>query len=298
MVPVQNSTHPVMRLFCTVTTDLTKTKERDALMFFGYSKKMLPFTASPIASPGRYLNGSQKLTAFCMTLLLIVSLSAGCGSGNANPTDAVASADSFLKAVQNADLDTAAKYASPEVIDRLGWSDDDINDVMNDFFAAIAGYGISEEDLRAIPEVEASIGQFTDKLKTSLITSYDIDKSSVKSENNACTLNASVVKFSEDDFYALLDDELIHEVAEFSINYAQEHGGLTDENVPDGEEAAPVSDVSMYTDLYRALVPFVMEKLSTRLDELAGTDSTTWVMTITPADGKMLITDIEDANGE
>ncbi len=227
---------------------------------------------------------AKKAFGILLAFALVITSFTACGS--ASDEDVTACVDNFLSAAKEANLEEAAKYATPEVIDQLGWSDDDINDVINDFYAAIAGYGISEEDLMAIPEVKESVNAFIGQIKTSLVSTYTIDKGSVAKNDGVYEIKANVSTFSEDDFYSLLDDELINEVTEFSANYATEHS----------EEMAQASEEDMYTDLYKALVPFVMEKMTESLNSISGTNEQTWGMTVDKVDGKLVVTGVYDAS--
>ena len=227
---------------------------------------------------------ARKASGLLLAAALVISTFTACGG--AGNDEVISTTESFLSAAQSADLTAAANYATPEVIDQLGWSDEDINDVINDFYAAIAGYGISEEELMAIPEVEESVDAFISKIKTSLVSSYEIDKASVKNNNGVSEIKATVNTFSENDFYSLLDDELINEITEFSTNYAKEHEAeMTDASAED-----------QYSQLYTALVPFVMDKMTASLESLAGSREESWGMTLEKKDGKLLVTGVYDAS--
>lgn len=225
----------------------------------------------------------KKFFGFVIATSLFISVLTGCGSVASD--EITGTVDKFLSAAMDADLDTAGKYASDEVIEQLGWSEDDINDFLNDIFTAIAGYGVSEEELMAIPEVEASVNAFSDKLKESFVTSYIVDSASTGKSDAGYVVKASVATVSEEDFYGLLDDELISEVSEFSSKYASEHAG----------DAASSSEAEMYTNLYRALVPFLMNKMTDSLDDLAGTDEATWEFTLSGESGNLQIVSVESA---
>ena len=226
----------------------------------------------------------KKLFGLVMTVSLAISLFAGCGS--IKNDEIIGTVDNFLSAAQEADLDTAGNYATDEVIEQLGWSDDDIKEFLSDIFAAIAGYGVSEEDLMAIPEVEAAVNVFSDKLKDSFVTSYIVDSASVSKTAAGYEVKASVATVSEEDFYGLLDDELITEVSEFSSKYASEHA----------QDAADDPEDEMYTNLYKALVPFLMNKMTASLDDLAGSDESTWIFTLDKEGGKLLIIGVESTD--
>ncbi len=211
---------------------------------------------------------------------LVISCFTACGG--ISDEEVISTADGFLTSAESQDLDQLSNYASKEIIDTVGWSDDDINAVINDLFIAIGGYGISEDELLAIPEVQEAVNTLISQYKTVIVTSHTVNNTVTKDDKGS-HVTASVTGFSEEDFYSLLDDELMQEVTEFSSNYATEHA----------EEISEDSEQNMY----KALVPFLMDKLTERLNSrIASKDPANWNITVNKVNGKTLVTDVSIEN--
>ncbi len=219
---------------------------------------------------------AKKLLGLVTAAALVISTFSACGS--AKDEDVIATVDGFLTCAEKQTLDEVSKYATDEVVDTIGWSDDDINAVINDLFVAIGGYGISEDELLAIPEVQEAVNTLVSKYKSALVSNHSTN-STVERDGNEYHATASVTGFSEEDFYSLLDDDLVTEVTEFSSNYATEHA---DEISQDSEQG-----------MYKALVPFLMGKLTERMDAATAADQPeTWKFTLKKTNGQLAITDV------
>ncbi len=227
-----------------------------------------------------FFSYAKRALGLITVAALVVSCFTGCSS--VKDEDVIATADNFLASAEAQSLETVSNYASDEAIDTIGWSDDDINAVINDLFIAIGGYGISEDELLAIPEVQDAVNELVSKYKTVLVLSHTVNNKVTKKDKEYHA-TASVTGFSEEDFYTLLDDDLILEVEEFSSNYAKEHA---DEISSDSEQG-----------MYKALVPFLMEKLTERLNTVTSSlEPKTWDLTVQKVDGKLVVTNVTIEN--
>lgn len=102
-------------------------------------------------------------------LLTLLPLATGCGGDPAE--SAKATADSFMSALQDGDMDAVKEYADPALFEKGGDLESfaSIDNIAGEFAKAL---GVKEEDLS--DKAKASLAEFTDTMMKGLVSSYEI----------------------------------------------------------------------------------------------------------------------------
>lgn len=173
----------------------------------------------------------MKKIKILLPLLLISSMFVFTGCNKERLSDIENSAESFLQAADNADIETVLEFCTETALTQMDLDALDPLYSVSSFFSGV-GYDrsvFSEETL-------ASVDAFGQYLADAVIQGYTIDK--VSEKDGIGYVNATITTFDSDALTGLTDDVFQEELTNLITNYQNEHmNDLSVIYIKEGEDA-------------------------------------------------------------
>lgn len=208
-------------------------------------------------------------------LLTLLPLATGCGGDPSE--DAKATADSFMSALQEGDMDAVKEYADPALFEKGGdlESFTSIDNIAGEFAEAL---GVKEEDLS--DNAKASLTEFTDTMMKGLVSSYEIGDVK-EGEKGAYLVNVSTTYGY--DPAKVKDIDISKDIEKMTKKYMDKNKeDLAKLYLDKGQDAV----------LNKMIDDLLGDMLTTYSDKVMETGEVTQdsVMTVEEIDGKWLVT--------
>ena len=210
-------------------------------------------------------------------LLTLLPLATGCGGSDDPAESAKATADSFMSALQDGDMDAVKEYADPALFEKGGDLESfaSIDNIAGEFAEAL---GVKEEDLS--DNAKASLAEFTDTMMKGLVSSYEIGDVK-EGEKGAYLVNVSTTYGY--DPAKVKDIDLSKDIDKMTKKYMEKNkADLAKLYQEEGQEAV----------LNKMLDDLLGDMLTKYTDKVMETGEVTQdsVMTVEEIDGKWLVT--------
>lgn len=173
----------------------------------------------------------MKKIKILLPLLLVSSMFVFTGCNKERLSDIENSAESFLQAADNAEIETVLEFCTETALTQMDLDALDPLYSVSSFFSGV-GYDrsvFSEETL-------ASVDAFGQYLADAVIQGYTIDK--VSEKDGIGYVNATITTFDSDALTGLTDDVFQEELTNLITNYQNEHmNDLSVIYIKEGEDA-------------------------------------------------------------
>ena len=219
----------------------------------------------------------RKLLYVLVSVMLLTLLPLATGCGGDPSEDAKATADSFMSALQEGDMDAVKEYADPALFEKGGdlESFTSIDNIAGEFAEAL---GVKEEDLS--DNAKASLAEFTDTMMKGLVSSYEIGDVK-EGEKGAYLVNVSTTYGY--DPAKVKDIDISKDIEKMTKKYMEKNQeDLAKLYLDKGEDAV----------LNKMLDDLLGDMLTKYTDKVMETGEVTQdsVMTVEEIDGKWLVT--------
>jgi len=219
----------------------------------------------------------RKLLYVLVSVMLLTLLPLATGCGGDPSEDAKATADSFMSALQEGDMDAVKEYADPALFEKGGdlESFTSIDNIAGEFAEAL---GVKEEDLS--DNAKASLTEFTDTMMKGLVSSYEIGDVK-EGEKGAYLVNVSTTYGY--DPAKVKDIDISKDIEKMTKKYMEKNQeDLAKLYLDKGEDAV----------LNKMLDDLLGDMLTKYTDKVMETGEVTQdsVMTVEEIDGKWLVT--------
>ena len=219
----------------------------------------------------------RKLLYVLVSVMLLTLLPLATGCGGDPSEDAKATADSFMSALQEGDMDAVKEYADPALFEKGGDLESfaSIDNIAGEFAEAL---GVKEEDLS--DNAKASLAEFTDTMMKGLVSSYEIGDVK-EGEKGAYLVNVSTTYGY--DPAKVKDIDISKDIEKMTKKYMEKNQeDLAKLYLDKGEDAV----------LNKMLDDLLGDMLTKYTDKVMETGEVTQdsVMTVEEIDGKWLVT--------
>lgn len=215
---------------------------------------------------------SRKLITVLLTALTVLILT-GCNGDKKAVTE---TAEGFLNAIVNNDMDAAAQYATEDFMNSKTMKLMDPDYLAETFYTAM---GVQKEDMdeEAQKVVDEYVGRVVDKA----YKSFEIQD--IKVQENKAGVTAKITLGYDPESSSKLSDDTRAMIKDYQSEHYDELIAIyTDE----GESA-------MYKKIYNDLIPIVIGKMQEELESSAPSDEKT-ILSLEKIDKKWLVTNLEE----
>ena len=210
---------------------------------------------------------SKRLITILLTVFTVMLLT-GC---NGDQKAVSETAEGFLTAMVNNDLDAAGQYASEEFMNSETMKMMDSEYLADAFYAQM---GQEKEDMGE--EAQAAVDAYVQNVVKKAYKSFEIQEDSA-SVTAKITLGYDLEASSD------VSEETIELVKEYQSEHYDELVSIYTE---EGEKA-------MFKKIYNDLIPIIVGKMQEDIEKSSGSEEKT-ILTLQKTDGKWLVTDLEE----
>ena len=215
---------------------------------------------------------SRKLITMLLTALTILVLT-GCNGEKKAVTE---TAEGFLNAMVNNDMDAAAQYATEDFMNSKTMKLMDPDYLAETFYTAM---GVSKEDMDE--EAQKAVDEYVGKVVEKAYKSFEIQD--IKIQEGKASVTAKITLGYDPEASSKLSDETVALIRDYQSEHYDELIAIyTDE----GESA-------MYKKIYSDLIPIVIGKMQEELESSTPSDEKT-VLSLEKIDKKWLVTNLEE----
>ena len=215
---------------------------------------------------------SRKLITMLLTALTILVLT-GCNGEKKAVTE---TAEGFLNAMVNNDMDAAAQYATEDFMNSKTMKLMDPDYLAETFYTAM---GVSKEDMDE--EAQKAVDEYVGKVVEKAYKSFEIQD--IKIQEDKASVTAKITLGYDPEASSKLSDETVALIRDYQSEHYDELIAIyTDE----GESA-------MYKKIYSDLIPIVIGKMQEELESSTPSDEKT-VLSLEKIDKKWLVTNLEE----
>ena len=215
---------------------------------------------------------SRKLITLLLTALTILVLT-GCNGEKKAVTE---TAEGFLNAMVNNDMDAAAQYATEDFMNSKTMKLMDPDYLAETFYKAM---GVSKEDMDE--EAQKAVDEYVGKVVAKAYKSFEIQD--IKIQEDKASVTAKITLGYDPEASSKLSDETVALIRDYQSEHYDELIAIyTDE----GESA-------MYKKIYSDLIPIVIGKMQEELESSTPSDEKT-VLSLEKIDKKWLVTNLEE----
>ena len=215
---------------------------------------------------------SRKLITMLLTALTILVLT-GCNGEKKAVTE---TAEGFLNAMVNNDMDAAAQYATEDFMNSKTMKLMDPDYLAETFYTAM---GVSKEDMDE--EAQKAVDEYVGKVVAKAYKSFEIQD--IKIQEDKASVTAKITLGYDPEASSKLSDETVALIRDYQSEHYDELIAIyTDE----GESA-------MYKKIYSDLIPIVIGKMQEELESSTPSDEKT-VLSLEKIDKKWLVTNLEE----
>ena len=215
---------------------------------------------------------SRKLITLLLTALTILVLT-GCNGEKKAVTE---TAEGFLNAMVNNDMDAAAQYATEDFMNSKTMKLMDPDYLAETFYTAM---GVSKEDMDE--EAQKAVDEYVGKVVAKAYKSFEIQD--IKIQEDKASVTAKITLGYDPEASSKLSDETVALIRDYQSEHYDELIAIyTDE----GESA-------MYKKIYSDLIPIVIGKMQEELESSTPSDEKT-VLSLEKIDKKWLVTNLEE----
>ena len=215
---------------------------------------------------------SRKLITMLLTALTILVLT-GCNGEKKAVTE---TAEGFLNAMVNNDMDAAAQYATEDFMNSKTMKLMDPDYLAETFYTAM---GVSKEDMDE--EAQKAVDEYVGKVVEKAYKSFEIQD--IKIQEGKASVTAKITLGYDPEASSKLSDETVTMIRDYQSEHYDELIAIyTDE----GESA-------MYKKIYSDLIPIVIGKMQEELESSVPSDEKT-VLSLEKIDKKWLVTNLEE----
>ena len=215
---------------------------------------------------------SRKLITLLLTALTILVLT-GCNGEKKAVTE---TAEGFLNAMVNNDMDAAAQYATEDFMNSKTMKLMDPDYLAETFYTAM---GVSKEDMDE--EAQKAVDEYVGKVVEKAYKSFEIQD--IKIQEDKASVTAKITLGYDPEASSKLSDETVALIRDYQSEHYDELIAIyTDE----GESA-------MYKKIYSDLIPIVIGKMQEELESSTPSDEKT-VLSLEKIDKKWLVTNLEE----
>lgn len=214
----------------------------------------------------------KKLITVLLTVLTVMILT-GC---NADKKAVTQTAEGFLNAMVENDMEAAAQYATEDFMNSKTMKLMDPEYLADTFYAAM---GVQKEDMNE--EAQKAVDEYVRKVISKAYESFEIDEMKVQEET--ATVTAKITLGYDPEASSKLSDETLDLIGQYQTeNYDELMAIYTAE----GNNA-------MYRKLYNDLIPIIIGKMQEALESSEPSDEKT-VLSLAKIDKKWLVTGLEE----
>ena len=215
---------------------------------------------------------SRKLITMLLTALTILVLT-GC---NGEKKAVTATAEGFLNAMVNNDMNAAAQYATEDFMNSKTMKLMDPDYLAETFYTAM---GVSKEDMDE--EAQKAVDEYVGKVVEKAYKSFEIQD--IKIQEGKASVTAKITLGYDPEASSKLSDETVTMIRDYQSEHYDELIAIyTDE----GESA-------MYKKIYSDLIPIVIGKMQEELESSVPSDEKT-VLSLEKINKKWLVTNLEE----
>ena len=215
---------------------------------------------------------SRKLITMLLTALTILVLT-GCNGEKKAVTE---TAEGFLNAMVNNDMNAAAQYATEDFMNSKTMKLMDPDYLAETFYTAM---GVSKEDMDE--EAQKAVDEYVGKVVEKAYKSFEIQD--IKIQEGKASVTAKITLGYDPEASSKLSDETVALIRDYQSEHYDELIAIyTDE----GESA-------MYKKIYSDLIPIVIGKMQEELESSTPSDEKT-VLSLEKIDKKWLVTNLEE----
>lgn len=215
---------------------------------------------------------SRKLITMLLTALTILVLT-GCNGEKKAVTE---TAEGFLNAMVNNDMNAAAQYATEDFMNSKTMKLMDPDYLAETFYTAM---GVSKEDMDE--EAQKAVDEYVGKVVAKAYKSFEIQD--IKIQEDKAGVTAKITLGYDPEASSKLSDETVALIRDYQSEHYDELIAIyTDE----GESA-------MYKKIYSDLIPIVIGKMQEELESSTPSDEKT-VLSLEKIDKKWLVTNLEE----
>ena len=215
---------------------------------------------------------SRKLITLLLTALTILVLT-GCNGEKKAVTE---TAEGFLNAMVNNDMNAAAQYATEDFMNSKTMKLMDPDYLAETFYTAM---GVSKEDMDE--EAQKAVDEYVGKVVEKAYKSFEIQD--IKIQEGKASVTAKITLGYDPEASSKLSDETVTMIRDYQSEHYDELIAIyTDE----GESA-------MYKKIYSDLIPIVIGKMQEELESSVPSDEKT-VLSLEKIDKKWLVTNLEE----
>ena len=215
---------------------------------------------------------SRKLITLLLTALTILVLT-GCNGEKKAVTE---TAEGFLNAMVNNDMNAAAQYATEDFMNSKTMKLMDPDYLAETFYTAM---GVSKEDMDE--EAQKAVDEYVGKVVEKAYKSFEIQD--IKIQEGKASVTAKITLGYDPEASSKLSDETVALIRDYQSEHYDELIAIyTDE----GESA-------MYKKIYSDLIPIVIGKMQEELESSTPSDEKT-VLSLEKIDKKWLVTNLEE----
>ena len=215
---------------------------------------------------------SKRLFTVLLTILTVMLLT-GC---NADKKAVTESAEGFLTALVDNDMEKASQYASEEFMESETMKLMDPQYLADSFYAAM---NVQKEDLEE--EAVNAVDEYVKEVVARAYESYEIQD--IKVQGNEAAVTARITLGYNPDESAKIPEKTNDLIKEYQSEHYDE---LVSVYTDEGEKA-------MYKKLYSDLIPIVIGEMKAQLENNATSEEKT-ILTLEKRDGKWIVTDLEE----
>lgn len=215
---------------------------------------------------------SKRLITILLTVFTVMLLT-GCNGDQKAVTE---TAEGFLTAMVNNDLDAAGQYASEEFMNSETMKMMDPEYLADVFYAQM---GQEKEDMGE--EAQAAVDAYVQNVVKKAYRSFEIQD--IKIQEDSASVTAKITLGYDPEASSDVSDETIELVKEYQSEHYDE---LVAIYTQEGEKA-------MFKKIYNDLIPIIVGKMQEDIEKSTGSEEKT-ILTLKKTDGKWLVTDLEE----
>lgn len=215
---------------------------------------------------------SKRLITILLTVFTVMLLT-GCNGDQKAVTE---TAEGFLTAMVNNDLEAAGQYASEEFMNSETMKMMDSEYLADAFYAQM---GQEKEDMGE--EAQAAVDAYVQNVVKKAYKSFEIQD--IKIQEDSASVTAKITLGYDPEASSDVSDETIELVKEYQSEHYDE---LVSIYTQEGEKA-------MFKKIYNDLIPIIVGKMQEDIEKSSGSEEKT-ILTLQKTDGKWLVTDLEE----
>ena len=215
---------------------------------------------------------SKRWISVLITVLAVMLLT-GC---NADKKAVTESAEGFLNALVNNDMDAASTYATEEFMNSDTMKLMDPEYLSDSFYAAM---NVDKEDLDET--AHAAVDEYVKSVVEKAYQSYEVQD--VKIQEDTAAVTCRITLGYDPDASSGIPDSTRQLISQYQTDHYDE---LITIYTDEGEKA-------MFRKLYSDLIPIVIGQMKEQLESAEPSEEKT-ILTLEKRDGKWLVTDLEE----